>query len=165
VVAFVNRILLSLHLIASPRSWLDGRPETVILGLVYGYIPYMILPLFGTLDTIDRSLLEEARDLGARPFEVFRRVTWPLSRQTVIAGTLIVGLPITGDYYTNNLLSGSPRTTMIANQIDFLLHTRNSGPTIGAAMVFLLTLALVIPMIYYLRVVGEADFERDETTA
>lgn len=158
----VNRVMLSLHLIGSPRSWLDGRPETVILGLVYGYIPFMILPLFGTLDTIDRSMLEGARDLGASPSQVFRRVTWPLSKQGVVAGTLIVALPMTGDYYTNDLLSASPRTTMIANQIDFLLHTRNSGPTIGAAMVFLLTLALVLPMIFYLRLVGEASLERDE---
>ena len=99
----------------------------MILGLVYGYIPYMILPLFGSLDAIDRSLLEGARDLGARPREVFRRVTWPLSRPAVVAGVLIVALPITGDYYTADLLSGSPRTTMLANQIDFLLHARNAG--------------------------------------
>jgi ABC-type spermidine/putrescine transport system permease subunit I len=158
----VNRFLMWIHVISSPVEWLGGKPSTVIWGLIYGYIPYMILPLFGSLDLIDKSLLEGARDLGARPFEVFRRITLPLSYPAILASTLIVSLPMLGDYYTNNLLSGSPRTTMIANQIDFLLHTQNSGPTIGAAMVFLLTIALIGPMIYYLWSVGELAEERDE---
>jgi spermidine/putrescine transport system permease protein len=155
----VNRFLMWAHVIGAPYGWLDGRPTTVIAGLVYGYIPYMILPLFGFLDTIDPSLLEGAKDLGASPAQAFRRVTWPLSKQGVVAGTLIVGLPILGDYYTNDLLSGSPHTTMIANQIDFLLHSQNSGPTIGAAMTFVLTLVLVIPMLFYLRIAGEGHLE------
>lgn len=152
---FVNRALEGMHLIQSPYPWLDGRPETVVLGLVYGYIPYMILPLFGSLDTIDRSIAESAKDLGARPFEVFRRITWPLSKPAVVTGALIVALPIMGDYYTNDLLSGSPRTTMLANQIDFLLHARNRGPTIGAALIVVLMLALAVPMVVYLRMVRE----------
>ena len=135
-------------------NWLEGRPETVILGLVYGYIPYVILPLYGFLDAIDESVLESARDLGAGSFSTFRRVTLPLSKQGLVAATLIAGLPMLGDYYTNDLLSGSPHTTMVANQIDFLLHSQNQGPTIGAAMVLLLMAALVIPLLYYLRVVG-----------
>ena len=158
----VNRFLTWTHLISTPVNWLGGRPFTVIMGLVYGYIPYMILPLFGSLDLIESSTLEGARDLGARPSEVFRRVTFPLSRVAILASTLIVALPMIGDYYTNNLLSGSPKTTMIANQIDFLLFAKNNGPTIGAAMVFLLTLALIGPMIYYLWSVGEIATERDE---
>ena len=158
----VNRFLMWAHLTGQPINWLGGRPFTVIMGLVYGYIPYMILPLFGSLDLIESSTLEGARDLGARPSEVFRRVTLPLSRPAILASTLIVALPMIGDYYTNNLLSGSPKTTMIANQIDFLLNNKNTGPTIGAAMVFLLTLALIGPMIYYLWSVGEIATERDE---
>ena len=75
---------------------------------------------------------------------------------------LIVALPITGDYYTADLLSGSPRTTMLANQIDFLLHARNAGPTVGAALVCLLAAALILPMLWYLRLVGEAADDRDE---
>ena len=152
---FVNRFLLDAHLIRAPFPWLGGRPETVVFGLVYGYIPYMILPLFGSLDTIDRSVTESAKDLGARPSEVFRRITWPLSRPAVVAGTLIVALPIMGDYYTNDLLSGSPRTTMLANQIEFLLHAHNEGPTLGAALIIVLMLALTIPMAFYLWMVRE----------
>jgi ABC-type spermidine/putrescine transport system permease subunit I len=157
----VNRALIELHLINSPFPWLSGRPVTVVLGLVYGYIPYMILPLFGSLDAIDRSVTESAKDLGARPSEVFRRVTWPLSKTAVAAGCLIVALPIMGDYYTNDLLSGSPRTTMLANQIDFLLHAKNSGPTIGAALIVILMLVLAIPMVFYLRMVREETDRRE----
>ena len=160
----VNRVLEALPF-AEPQRWLAGRPLTVILGLVYGYVPYMILVLFGALDTIDRSLLEGAHDLGAGPREVFRRVTWPLSRPGVVAGVLIVALPMTGDYYTADLLSGSPRTTMLANQIDFLLHARNAGPTLGAALVCLLAAALILPMLWYLHLVREAADDRDEALA
>ena len=153
----VNRFL---HLFGiPPHNWLGGRPETVILGLVYGYIPYVILPLFGFLDTIEDAVLEASRDLGASGFHTFRRVTLPLSKQGLVAATLIAGLPMLGDYYTNDLLSGSPKTTMIANQIDFLLHSQNQGPTIGAAMVLLLMAVLLIPLIWYLRVVGEGSIK------
>ncbi|MGZ8619756.1 MAG: ABC transporter permease [Actinomycetota bacterium] len=156
----VNRILTLVPFV-DPRAWLTGEPVTVILGLVYGYIPYTILPLFGSLDALDESMLEAARDLGATPREVFRRVTWPLSRPAVVAGVLIVALPITGDYYTTDLLSGSPNTTLLANQIDFLLHARNAGPTIGAALVCLLVAALILPMLWYLRLVGDAGRRRE----
>jgi spermidine/putrescine transport system permease protein len=157
----VNRVLEAVPF-AEPRAWLGGEPITVILGLVYGYVPYMILPLFASLDAIDGSLIEAARDLGAGPSAVFRRIVWPLSRPAVVAGALIVALPITGDYYTADLLSASPETVVLANQIDFLLHARNAGPTIGAALVCLLVAALVVPMLWYLRIVGSSVRARDE---
>jgi ABC-type spermidine/putrescine transport system permease subunit I len=156
----VNQTLAVLG-VHQPHPWLGGRPETVVLGLVYGYIPYMILPLFAALDTIHRSLLESARDLGASPSDVFWRVTWPLSRPAVVAGALIVSLPIMGDYYTNDLLSGSPRTTMLANQIDFLLHAHNQGPTLGAALIVVLMIALLIPMLFYLWMIHEETDRRE----
>ncbi|MGZ8629803.1 MAG: ABC transporter permease [Actinomycetota bacterium] len=155
----VNRILTLVPFV-DPRAWLSGEPDTVILGLVYGYIPYTILPLFGSLDALDESMLEAARDLGATPREVFRRVTWPLSRPAVVAGVLIVALPITGDYYTT--CSRAPRTRpLLANPIDLLLHARNAGPTIGAALVCLLVAALILPMLWYLRLVGDAGRRRE----
>ena len=75
---YVNRFLQWAHLISPPYGWLDGRPITVILALVYGYIPYLILPLYASLDRIDKSLMEAARDLGASPFRTFLHVTLPL---------------------------------------------------------------------------------------
>ena len=104
---YVNRILEWLHIISVPVDWLGGKPITVILALVYGYIPYMILPLYGQLDRINQSLLEAGRDLGASPARTFRRVTLPLSRQAILAGIVIVTLPMFGDYYTNNLLGST----------------------------------------------------------
>ncbi len=150
----VNRALESLHLMGSPHHWLQGQGLTVVLGLAYGYIPYMILPLFGALDRIDRSLLEAARDLGASPARTFRRVTLPLSKQAILAGTVIVTLPMFGDYYTNDLLSASPRTTMVGNLID---HTINSpSVTLSASLVVLLMGLLIIPMLYYLYATNRA---------
>ncbi len=89
---------------------------TVILGLVYGYIPFMILPIYASLDRIQESLLEAGRDLGASGRQTFWRVTLPLSRPAILAGIVIVTLPMFGDYYTNDLL-GSTKTSMFGNLI------------------------------------------------
>src|SRR5439155_25178636 len=139
----VNKTLESLHLIGSPVHFLAGQGLTVILGLVYGYIPYMILPLYGALDRIDRSLLEAARDLGASSARTFFRVTLPLSKQAILAGSVIVTLPMFGDYYTQDLLSGSPRTTMVGNLVD---HAINSPfVTRAAALVGVMRVILIFP--------------------
>jgi ABC-type spermidine/putrescine transport system permease subunit I len=153
----VNSTLIHLHLFSSPRHWLEGKSYTVTLGLVYGYIPYMILPLFGALDRIDRSLLEAARDLGASSARTFFRVTLPLSRQAILAGSVIVTLPMFGDYYTADLLSSSPRTTMAGNLVD---HAINSPfVTRAAGLVLLMMITLMIPMLYYLYSTARATRE------
>jgi spermidine/putrescine transport system permease protein len=145
----INKLLRSLHLISTPVNWLQGRPVTVILGLVYGYIPYMILPLYGQLDRIDGNLLEAGRDLGGSRFATFRRVTLPLSRQAILAGLVIVSLPMFGDYFTNNLL-GSSRTSMYGNLIDNAISSQGGAPE-AASLVMLLIVLLLIPLWYYLR--------------
>ena len=147
---YVNRLLQLLHVIAHPYPWLEGKSITVILGLVYGYIPYMILPFYGFLDRIEISLLEAGRDLGAGPASTFWRVTLPLSKPAIYAGLVIISLPMFGDYYTNNLLSGSPSTNMIGNLIDDSVNSFGQGPE-GAVLVLLLMLLLIAPMLYYLR--------------
>jgi ABC-type spermidine/putrescine transport system permease subunit I len=145
---YVNRTLTALGVLDAPRNWLDGRASTVILGLVYGYVPFLILPLYAALDRIPRDLIEASRDLGASPAQTFRRVTLPLSKPGILAGTVIIALPMFGDYYTPDLLSGSPRTNMIGNQINLFIH----GPqvTVGAALVVVLMLMLLVLMAYYL---------------
>jgi ABC-type spermidine/putrescine transport system permease subunit I len=130
-------------------DWLAGKPITVILGLVYGYIPFMILPLFGFLDRIDQNLLEAGRDLGASPFETFRRVTLPLSKPGILAGLVIVSLPMFGDYYTNDLL-GSETTSMYGNLLDASVYEAGRGPEAGSLVLILIAMVM-IPMIYYLR--------------
>lgn len=147
---YVNRLLQFLHFIPEPVHWLEGKPMTVILGLVYGYIPYMILPLYGFLDRIDPDLLQAGRDLGASPVRTFLRVTLPLSRPAILAGLVIVSLPMFGDYYTNNMLSNSPRTTMIGNLIDDAVGSPGQGPQ-AAVIVVLLMIMLMVPMLYYMR--------------
>ena len=152
---YVNRALMWLGLIDRPQTWLEGRASTVIFGLVYGYIPFLVLPLYAALDRIDNSLLEAARDLGASPARTFLRVTLPLSKQGILAGCVIVMLPMFGDYYTPDLLSGAPRTTMIGNQIDFLVHSGTGGNR-GAALVLFLSALVSVLMIYYLYTVARA---------
>jgi ABC-type spermidine/putrescine transport system permease subunit I len=151
---YINDIFRFLHLIPTRINWLDGRPITVILGLVYGYIPYMILPIYGQLDRINQNLLEAGRDLGASPVQTFWRVTLPLSKQAILAGMVIVSLPMFGDYYTNDLL-GSAKTAMYGNLIDATYTQPGQGPQAGALVIILIVL-LMIPMGYYLRTTRKA---------
>jgi spermidine/putrescine transport system permease protein len=147
----VNRFLQFTHLVSAPVNWLVGNPVTVVLGLVYGYVPYMILPLFAGLDRIDNNLLEAARDLGASRARTFLRVTLPLSKPAILAGLVIATLPMFGDYFTNQLLAGgSTKTSMIGNLIDDAVGTSGQGG-IGAVLVLLLMLILLVPMLYYIR--------------
>jgi spermidine/putrescine transport system permease protein len=136
-------------IVGSPVSWLSGNPVTVILGLVYGYIPFMILPLFGSLDRINQSMLEAGRDLGASPAQTFRRVTLPLSKPAILAGLVIVSLPMFGDYYTNDLL-GTQSTSMLGNLIANSVFQSGQGPEAGSLTIVLMVI-VVVPMLYYLR--------------
>jgi spermidine/putrescine transport system permease protein len=153
---WVNRVLLWIGLLSEPRTWLDGRASSVVLGLVYGYVPYMILPLYAFLDRIDRNLLEAARDLGASPYQAFRLVTFPLSIPAVLAGCVIIALPMFGDYYTPDLLSGSPETSMVGNEINLYIRGGQQIP-VGAALVVCLMLFLGVLMGYYLVVTARAQ--------
>src|SRR6516162_668431 len=153
---YVNSVLSFLHITPHPINWLDGVPFTVVMGLVYGYIPYMILPLYGFLDRIDQSHLEAGRDLGANRFWTFVRVTLPLSKPGILASLVIVTLPMFGDYYTNNLLSGSPKTTMFGNLLDNAMEATGQGPE-AAILVLFLVVFLMIPMLYYMRETAKAQ--------
>jgi ABC-type spermidine/putrescine transport system permease subunit I len=143
---YVNKALSFFHL--PTPNWLGGHSYTVILGLVYGYIPYLILVLYAGLDRIQPSLLEAGRDLGLSRVQTFIRVTLPLSRQPILTGMLITVLPMLGDYFTNQLLSGAPGTAMIGNVIDGQLTTP-FGAGQGAILSLLVLLVLIGPMIYY----------------
>jgi ABC-type spermidine/putrescine transport system permease subunit I len=145
---YVNKVLTSLHIVGTPVNWLGGHSYTVILGLVYGYIPYLILVLYAGLDRIDSSLIEAGRDLGFSRFKTFVRVTLPLSRQPILTALLITVLPMIGDYFTNTLLSAAPNTSMIGNLIQGQLNTPGLEGQ-GAILSLLLLLVLLVPMIYY----------------
>jgi ABC-type spermidine/putrescine transport system permease subunit I len=153
---YVNRILIDLHIISHPVVWLGGRASTVILGLVYGYIPYLILVLFAGLDRIDGHLIEAGRDLGLSRSRTFFHVTLPMSRQAILTGLLITVLPMIGDYFTNQMLSGATNTAMIGNVVNTQLSTTQLQ-TQGAALSMMLLGVLVIPMLYYVIVTNRAS--------
>ena len=152
-----NSALSSIGLPGS-TDWLGGKSVTVILGLVYGYIPYLILVLYAFLDRIDPSLIEAARDLGLSKWRTFWHVTVPLSKPAIVAGVFITALPMLGDYFTNQLLSGAPGTTMIGNAIEGQLNSPGETGQ-GAVLALMLLGVLLIPMIYY--VISTARASRD----
>ncbi len=155
---YVNQFLGDFG-IATPPEWLNGNPFSVIAALTYGYIPYFILPVYAGLDRIDGSLLEGARDLGASAWRTFLRVTLPLSWPSILAGTILIMLPMFGDYYTNDLISGSPSTNMLGNSVNLLVQ---GGPqkNLGAAMVLVLMTLLAVGMLYYLWEIGRQERKR-----
>jgi ABC-type spermidine/putrescine transport system permease subunit I len=155
---YINRLLGWLQL-PSNRNWLDGDWPTVVIGLVYGYVPFFILPLYAALERLDVRWLEAARDLGATPMWTFLRVTLPLSIPGLLAASVIVVLPMCGDYFTNTYLTGgSPRTEMVGNQIEQFLRG-SSQPQSGASLVIILMLLLVVLMAYYLVTIARSQRE------
>jgi ABC-type spermidine/putrescine transport system permease subunit I len=140
-------------------NWLDGSPITVILGLVYGYVPFLILPLYATLERLDWRLVEAARDLGATSRQAFRVVTVPMSKAGVAAAAILIALPMFGDYYTNDLLSRSPSTEMLGNQIDYYINN-SSQPQRGAVLVIMLSTLLLVALSWYLRSTSRVGKER-----
>jgi spermidine/putrescine transport system permease protein len=157
----IDSLFVHLGLLSEGAGWLDGQPTSVVLALVYGYIPYLILPLYAALDRIDQRHIEAARDLGASPFSAFRRVTLPASIPGILAGAVLIALPMFGDYYTNDLISSSARTSMTGNQIDQFTR-QGSQKTIGAVLTMLLALVLLVLMLYYLRTTQRAGREAEE---
>jgi spermidine/putrescine transport system permease protein len=151
----IERLFLTIGLLDEPGGWLNGQPTTVILALLYGYIPFFILPLFVALDRIDRRQIDAARDLGASPASAFMRVTLPLSMPGILAGSVLIALPMFGDYYTADLVSASTQTNMIGNQIDEFMR-QGSEKVTGAALTLLLSSFLLLLMFYYLRTTRRA---------
>jgi ABC-type spermidine/putrescine transport system permease subunit I len=153
---YVNKVLGLLSI--APVSWLGGNPFTVVIALAYGYLPFFILPLFASLDRIDQRLLEASRDLGVGSVRTFLHVTLPLSKLGLVTALVITALPMAGDYYTNTIVSSSPRTTMIGNQIELFL-LQGPSKNFGAALVLLLSLVLLFFMTYYLLLTQRASRE------
>ena len=149
----VNRILMTVGLLQHPYPWLEGKSITVILGLAYGYVPFLILPLFAALDRLQNSLLEAAWDLGASSLSTFVRVTLPQSKNGILGGVAIIMLPMFGDFYTAYLLSnGRSSTAMIGNSIQSLLQETTFGyaQARGAALVTVLAVFVSFLTLYYI---------------
>jgi spermidine/putrescine transport system permease protein len=153
----VNELLMATPFFDSPINFATGEVAriTVIFGLIYGYIPFFILPLYAGLDRIDKAQLEASRDLGASPRSSFLRVTLPLSKQGILAGSVIIMLPMFGDYYTPTLLAPTPSTTLIGNQIQQMIGSTGQGPN-GASLTLMLSAFVAVLMLYYLLSVARA---------
>ncbi|HEV7851585.1 MAG TPA: ABC transporter permease [Mycobacterium sp.] len=150
----LNRVLGFGGFFTPDVKWLTGQPVVVILGLVYGYVPYMILPLYAGLDRLSQPMLEASRDLGADRISSFWRVTLPLCRPTIVAAVLLTCLPMLGDYFTSDMLSASPKTTMVGNLINDSVQSPGQTGQAGA-FVMLVFLAALLPMLYYIRVTSK----------
>lgn len=142
----LNRLLLALHLIARPVAWLSSD-SAMYLGIVYSYLPFMILPLYATLSRMEPALQEAAADLGAAPGAVFRLVTLPLSLPGVAAGVLLCFIPIVGEFVIPDLLAGSDRL-MIGQALWLEFFTNRDWPVASAAAIVLLAL-LLAPLVAY----------------
>ncbi len=142
----LNKILLALHLVSTPVVWLS-TDSAMYLGIVYSYLPFMILPLYATLAKIEPALLEAAGDLGASPRQAFWLVTFPLSLPGVGAGALLCFIPIVGEFVIPDLLAGS-NSLMIGQTLWLEFFTNKDWPVASAAAVVLLSL-LVAPLALY----------------
>jgi len=142
----LNKILLALHLVATPVVWLS-TDSAMYLGMVYSYLPFMILPLYAVLAKIDPALLEAAADLGSSPRAAFWQVTFPLSLPGVAAGALLCFIPIVGEFVIPDLLAGS-NSLMIGQTLWLEFFTNKDWPVASAAAVVLLAL-LLVPLAFY----------------
>lgn len=147
---WVNEGLVRLHLIGQPVNWLSGRPSTVVLALIYGWVPYFIIPLYASLARFDRRFLEASDDLGSKPFQTFLHVTLPLSKQGILAGVVIVALPMFGDFFTNDLVSGATQTSMVGTLINTYAQSQTEQSLAAAVAVWLMAF-LAILLVPYLR--------------
>jgi putrescine transport system permease protein len=142
----LNQVLLALHVVSAPVVWLS-TDTAMYIGIVYSYLPFMILPLYATLSKMDASLLEAAADLGASPRQAFWLVTFPLSLPGVGAGALLCFIPIVGEFVIPDLLAGSG-SMMIGQTLWLEFFTNKDWPVAAAAAVALLIL-LVPPLLLY----------------
>jgi putrescine transport system permease protein len=144
----LNQILLALHLVSEPVVWLS-TDTAMYLGIVYSYLPFMILPLYATLAKMEVALEEAASDLGASPLQVFWLVTFPLSLPGVGAGVLLCFIPIVGEFVIPDLLAGSS-SLMIGQTLWLEFFTNKDWPVASTTAVVLLVL-LLAPLLLYER--------------
>jgi spermidine/putrescine transport system permease protein len=144
----VNATLLRLGLIDQPVTLLY-TPFAVMLGLVYGFLPLMILPIYASLEKLDDTLLEAAEVLGAKPLARFVRVVWPLSMPGVVAGSLLTFIPALGSFVTSDLLGGA-KQVMVGNLIQNQFSAARNWP-FGSAAAFVLMGVVLAAVVLYLR--------------
>jgi spermidine/putrescine transport system permease protein len=146
-------VLQNLHVLG-PDGRLLATPFAVITGLTYNFLPFMVLPLYASLEKMDLRLIEAGSDLYASPLTAFRKITLPLSMPGLVAGTLLTFIPASGDYINAELL-GNPRTRMIGNEIQDLF---SAGALPEAASLSVTLMAVIVVMVlFYVRRAGTEE--------
>ncbi len=153
----INSVLMSLGMIQDPLPILY-TDTAVFVGLIYSLLPFMILPIYGVLEKMDRSLIEAAKDLGASDFYTFARVVLPLSLPGIFAGIVMVFLPAMGLFYIPDLLGGS-KTMMMGNFIKNQFLTAGNWPFGSAASVFLMVIMALMMLVYFILAQKSGDKE------
>jgi len=151
----LNSFLLGIGVIDEPLQILNTN-LAVYIGIVYSYLPFMVLPLYAALDKVDYRLIEAGSDLYGSPVQVFRRVTWPLSMPGVVAGTLLTFIPAAGDFVNMELL-GPQRGKMVGNVINDQFLAVPGGYPVAAALSFTLMAAILILVFLYVRRFGTEE--------
>lgn len=149
----VNKFLMAMGLIAEPIQFLYND-YAVTLGLVYGFLPYAVLPMYSSIEKLDKSLLEASNDLGARPVRTFFKVTLPLTAPGIFASVILVFIPSLGAYFTADVLGGGT-SLIIGNLIRNLFSVSKNWP-FGAAVSIILVIFTLILLWLYSRV-GDMD--------
>lgn len=148
----INNLLLALGIIDTPIQMLY-TPFAVYVGIVYTYLPFMILPLYANLEKLDWTLLEAAADLGARPMTTFLTVTLPMTIPGVVAGSLLVFIPATGEFVIPDLLGGG--NVLMIGRVLYSEFNSNVDWPVASAVAIALVLALVLPMMLYQHMQGK----------
>lgn len=145
---YINNLLMALGIIDEPLALLHTQ-VAVYIGIVYAYLPFMILPIYANLVKLDQTLLEAAYDLGARPWTTFTRVTLPLTKAGIIAGSMLVFIPAVGEFVIPELLGG-PRTLMIGKVLWQEFFNNRDWP-VASAVAIVMLLLLVVPIVMFHR--------------
>ena len=150
----LNQLLMGLNIIDEPLLIMNTH-TAIFIGIVYSYLPFMVLPLYSSLEKMDYSLIEAAQDLGCRPISAFWKITFPLSLPGVIAGCLLVFIPAVGEFVIPDLLGGS-QTLMIGKTLWNEFFANRDWPVSSAVAVILLLL-LVVPIMFFQQAQAKAQ--------
>ncbi|MGB2833410.1 MAG: ABC transporter permease subunit [Methylotenera sp.] len=142
----INNVLMSLHMIDTPIAMMNNS-FSLLLGMVYSYLPFMILPLYANLSKLDIRYLEAAADLGTSPFKAFWLITVPLSKAGIIAGSMLVFIPAVGEYVIPELLGGS--STLMIGRVLWDEFFNNLDWPMASAVAVVMILIILLPMAIY----------------
>lgn len=151
---WLNKLLVTLHIVGEPVDFLY-KTGTTVLGMVYCFIPFMVLPLYTAIEKLDGSLLEASSDLGARPIKTLFEVIIPLTASGIFSGCLMVFIPCLGYFFVSNILGGG-NTDMIGNLIERQFKSANNWP-LGAALSIILILVTLLLVKIYQKLGGDMD--------